>query len=171
MDAARRRGLGFIALAIALYGIRNVPAQMDRAVTGQPVRIMGVLRDLMLMPALLCLPDWRSCGGRATRCRPPQTRFARITQHRRFTSRWPIRCAGSLPRKRAPSWTCRTRSGRRWLAVSRGSRSDRSNSALSTPCTVSKRCTPSVETSAARACGPRSGADVRAPALTSLPMS
>lgn len=45
--------LGFIALAIALYGIRNVPAQMDRAVPGQPVRMMSVLRDLMQTPAVL----------------------------------------------------------------------------------------------------------------------
>ncbi|MCI5112821.1 MAG: MFS transporter [Marivita sp.] len=45
--------IGFLALSIALYRIRNVPAQTDRVVSTQPVNMAGVLRDLLHAPLIL----------------------------------------------------------------------------------------------------------------------
>lgn len=45
--------LGFLALSLALYRIRNVPAQTQRVPPSQPVNMPGVLRDLMHSPLIL----------------------------------------------------------------------------------------------------------------------
>lgn len=44
---------GFLALSVALYRIRNVPAQTNRVVSAQPVNMAGVMRDLMHTPLIL----------------------------------------------------------------------------------------------------------------------
>ena len=45
--------VGFIALSIALYRIRNVPAQTDRVASTAPVNMLGVMHDLMHTPLIL----------------------------------------------------------------------------------------------------------------------
>lgn len=45
--------VGFLALSVALYRIRDVPAQTKRVISAQPVNMPAVLRDLMRTPLIL----------------------------------------------------------------------------------------------------------------------